>query len=274
MSTQQAAEVAARQRFEFGSNWAKFLELLDDSRITTAEESLERMIGPVSGKRFLDAGSGSGLFSLAARRLGATVHSFDYDPKSVACTEELRRRYFPDDRNWRVEQGSVLDKDYLSGLGDFDVVYSWGVLHHTGAMWRALELVAPLVRPEGQLFVALYNDQGTPSRRWLAVKKWYNRLPAGLRFLVVWPSFLFLHGRPLIKDVLQLRPFHSLRTYDKGARGMSPWRDLIDWVGGYPFEVARPEELLDFYRQRGFELERLKTTNDLGCNEWVFRRSH
>jgi 2-polyprenyl-6-hydroxyphenyl methylase/3-demethylubiquinone-9 3-methyltransferase len=141
-------------------------------------------------------------------------------------------------------------------------------------MWRALELVAPLVRPGGQLFVALYNDQGTPSRRWLTVKKWYNRLPDGLRFLVVWPSFLFLHGRPLIKDFLQLRPFHSLRTYDKGGRGMSPWRDLIDWVGGYPFEVARPEELLDFYRQRGFELERLKTTNDLGCNEWVFRRSH
>src|SRR5258705_4708310 len=130
------AEVAAGERFEFGRNWARFLVLLEDSSIVRAEESLREMleIDSLEGKTFLDAGSGSGLFSLAARRLGAKVHSFDYDPHSVACTQELRRRYFSGDADWQVETGSVLDKEYLAGLGTFDVVYSWGVLHHTGQM--------------------------------------------------------------------------------------------------------------------------------------------
>jgi 2-polyprenyl-3-methyl-5-hydroxy-6-metoxy-1,4-benzoquinol methylase len=103
----------------------------------------------LDGKSFLDIGSGSGLFSLAARRLGARVHSFDYDQQSVACTAELRRRYFPSAGDWVVERGSALDRDYLARLGTFDVVYSWGVLHHTGDMWRALENVKPLVAERG-----------------------------------------------------------------------------------------------------------------------------
>lgn len=111
-------------RFAFGANWSRFLSLLNEQRIAEAEQSLRELLGvaDLRGKRFLDIGSGSGLFSLAARRLGAEVHSFDYDPQSVACTQELRRRYYPDDPTWRVEQGSVLDSDYLAQLGQFDVV--------------------------------------------------------------------------------------------------------------------------------------------------------
>src|ERR1700704_486469 len=110
-----ALEIAQGKRFEFGKNWSRFLTLLDDSRIARAEESLKMMlqVEDLEGKSFLDIGSGSGLFSLAARRLGARVHSFDYDPHSVACTRELRSRYFPDDPQWTVEQGSALDEEYL-----------------------------------------------------------------------------------------------------------------------------------------------------------------
>ncbi len=141
-------------------------------------------------------GSGSGLFSLAARRLGASVYSFDYDPRSVACARELKSRYFPGDSAWTISEGSALDVPFLSSLGSFDVVYSWGVLHHTGSMWQALENMIPLVCPSGRLFIAIYNDQGTASRRWLAVKKAYNALPGALRFLITWPAFAhFWWGR-------------------------------------------------------------------------------
>jgi len=268
-------EIAAGQRFAFGENWQRFLGILDEDRIGRAEESLRGMlqVSDLAGQSFLDIGCGSGLFSLAARRMGARVYSFDYDAQSVACARELRQRYFPQDSDWLIDEGSALDAAYLSGLGRFDVVYSWGVLHHTGAMWSALDNAARLVAPRGKLFIAIYNDQGKISHRWRAIKRTYNRLPGNLRFLVTVPVLVHLYWRRTLKDFLRLRPFETWRNEGR-ERGMSPWRDLIDWVGGYPFEVAKPEAILDFHLRRGFTLTRMVTCGgSLGCNEFVFVRT-
>lgn len=274
-SQQHVSEVSAGNRFTFGENWTRFLTLLDERRIQLAEQSLKSMLDVehLRGMRFLDVGSGSGLFSLAARRLGAVVRSFDYDPQSVACTMELRKRFFPGDPEWIVESGSALDADYLGSLGEWDVVYSWGVLHHTGAMWRALENVACLVASNGLLFIAIYNDQGAASARWLKVKQAYNKLPGGLRWLVLGPATLRLWGPTTVRDLFSGQPFGTWRSYaERSLRGMSPWRDVVDWVGGLPFEVAKPEKIIELYHARGFGLLRLRTSaGGLACNEFVFQ---
>jgi 2-polyprenyl-6-hydroxyphenyl methylase/3-demethylubiquinone-9 3-methyltransferase len=270
-------EVQAGERFEFGRNWTRFLGLVDESRIRQAEQSLASMlrVTTLEGKTFLDIGSGSGLFSLAARRLGARVHSFDFDTHSVNCARELRRRYDPDAAEWTIEQGSVLDDVYLRSLGTFDIVYSWGVLHHTGRMWDAIHAATRAVAPGGRLFIAIYNDLGSRSDRWRAIKRLYNRLPAPLRPALAVMTSAPDEGKALARAIVRGRPGEFIaRWRANNARGMNHWRDIIDWVGGYPYEVAAPEEIFEFCRQRGFTLTNLTCKGvGLGCNEFVFERT-
>lgn len=266
-----ASVAADSKRFAFGENWQRFLKILTPERIAAAEESLRSMldVGDLQGKTFLDIGSGSGLFSLAARRLGARVHSFDYDPQSVSCTEELRQRYFLADSQWKVEKGSVLDGNYLQSFSKFDVVYSWGVLHHTGALWQAIENACAMVASGGTFFIALYNDQGGVSRRWAAVKSLYVRSPRAVRPLMEGCCFVWTYWSRVLKGALRGRP---LEAFESSGRGMSAWRDVVDWVGGYPFEVSKPGEVFEFVHKRGFSLVHMVTTHSLGCNEFVFRK--
>lgn len=279
IALQHQAEVRQRERFEFGKNWRLFLKTLDDDKIARAVRSLQEFLGQarLDGVRFLDIGSGSGLFSLAARKLGAEVTSFDYDTDSVACTTELRRRYFPNDAHWRISQGSVLDEAMLKTLGQYDLVYSWGVLHHTGQMWRALDLVKDLVAPQGRLFIAIYNDIGAVTDEWHRIKTKYNALPPLLRLPYAstvlareeWPQFVSMWKQGKPGDYVK-----RWRDYPKhSTRGMDFWRDQIDWIGGLPYERATVDEILDHYMADGFEpVKTLHREASYGCNEFLFRR--
>ncbi len=265
------------RRFEFGKNWQQFLNLLDEERIQEAVKSLQSLFDTkdLNGQKFLDIGSGSGLFSLAARKLGAEVHSFDYDNQSVECTQELKKRYFPEDAHWIVEQGSVLDSGYLQSLGNFDIVYSYGVLHHTGAMWQALENVVPLIKTGGKLYIAIYNDQGLTSKVWKRIKYKYvnsNKFEKSIFLALVGLYFEFWALLSRLVRGESLLPFEDWAKKKK-QRGMSVWHDLVDWVGGYPFEVAKPEQIFEFYKNRGFTLAKLMTIAGWhGNNEFVFIR--
>jgi 2-polyprenyl-6-hydroxyphenyl methylase/3-demethylubiquinone-9 3-methyltransferase len=165
----------------------------------------------------------------------------------------------------------VLDSDFLTGLGGFDVVYAWGVLHHTGDMRLAMDNAAGRVAPGGLLFVALYNDQGRMSQIWSAVKRAYVSGPHALRGVLLVLCGAVLWAPAFARGLRRGRPLEEWRTYES-TRGMSKKHDLVDWVGGYPFEVATPAEVFDFYNERSFQLQAMVTRPGLGCNEFVLRR--
>jgi len=275
-SEESFREDSRDHRFAFGKNWAKFLKGLDEARILAAVESLKQLlrVESLEGQSLLDVGSGSGLFSLAALRLGATnVRSFDYDPDSVKCATWLRERFAGTEAAWVIEQGDILDLQYLEALGTFDIVYSWGVLHHTGKMWQALDNISQLVCAGGKLVVAIYNDQGWLTSYWKIVKHIYNTGSAGKALMrAIFIPYFF--GGSLFKDLLHFtNPLDRYRS-SPSRRGMSMLTDWDDWLGGYPFEVAKPQTVIEFYESKGFSLERVVLVGGkLGCNEFAFLRS-
>jgi hypothetical protein len=207
------------------------------------------------------------------------VVSFDYDLASVEATRRLRSRAGFDDSTSKVETGSVLDADYLATLGRFDVVYSWGVLHHTGAMWNALEKIP--VKKGCLLYLAIYNDAGDTSRLWLQRKKTYCGLPLPLKplyFLWIYMP-IELEGMNALKSLKRgridqatkklLKYLRESKEY-KQHRGMSRVHDMIDWIGGYPYEFAKAEDLIAFYEKAGFQLEKLSRNDGTGNHELVF----
>jgi 2-polyprenyl-6-hydroxyphenyl methylase/3-demethylubiquinone-9 3-methyltransferase len=240
--------------FSFGENWKDFVKTVSEEALLAARADVAQWLGEagVRGRRVLDIGCGSGIHSLGFYSLGAQeLVSFDLDPKSVEATRSLWEKAGKPD-HWTVLQGSVLDRAFLdeAGPGTFDVVYAWGVLHHTGAMWDAVDAACRMVAPGGRLWLALYVKRPSYPRE-LALKKRYNAAsPLGKKLMVA----TALARLTLSRLYARQNPFRW-----KKERGMDIYHDTVDWLGGLPYEVASEEEVVLFTRQRGFVLERVRT---------------
>lgn len=213
----------------------------------------------LEGKSFLDVGCGSGIHSLAAQRAGAEkIFSFDYDINSVQTTKMLRK-FAGNTENWQVTQGSILDLQFVNSLEAADIVYAWGVLHHTGAMWQAVENTARLMKPDGVIYLALYTSGVTyPSDEfWLEIKKQYNRSGwLAKRQMELWYIWRFMLGNNLRGIPALLK---RSRDYKK-ERGMDLYIDIVDWLGGWPMEFAGIEDVKQFCSEKmGLTLINIQT---------------
>jgi SAM-dependent methyltransferase len=265
-----------RTHFAFGKNWLDYASKIDELKIHQAAEDLRRLSGGrrLHGKTFLDIGCGSGLHSLAALRLGAVrVVGIDIDPDSVAASTATVARFAPG-AHAEFKVRSVFEVT-PEEFGSFEVVYSWGVLHHTGDMVAAIEAAARMVAPGGEFYLALYGKTAFCGL-WRRVKHWYsNATPQSQRrtmgvYLLLFRARCWIKGRDLASYV-----------GDYGCRrGMDFYNDVHDWLGGYPYESIAPDACHDLLAQSGFTLEREfiqrrrfpKGILGSGCDEYAFRR--
>jgi predicted RNA methylase len=258
--------------FSFGENWAQYAQKIDERRIEEAERSLIRLLGGrewIEGKTFLDIGCGSGLFSLAAVRLGCKrLLAVDLDPNSVETTRRTLERYAPAGANWDCKRISVFDLD-PAHVGTFEVVYSWGVLHHTGAIEKASTVVAT----KGTLALALYGK--TPfCGLWRIEKRIYSRSPKWVQRVIEHVYHVAVAARLALKgESLKKRR----ETYFQ-QRGMDMYHDTRDWLGGYPYESISPHEAMTFLHKLGFAPIRSFVSPCIGllgagCDEYSFTKS-
>lgn len=266
--------MTSEMRFGFGKNWEDYVRHnFSEERVQIARTHLLHFLGleDMRGKHFLDVGCGSGLHSLAALQAGAArVVSFDFDPHSVSTTQQLRT-YSGTPASWTVVQGSILDPAFLKQLEPADIVYSWGVLHHTGSMWTAMDNTVPLVKPGGLLYIALYDYDihVSPSPEfWLDVKQRYNRAGRlGRRQMELWYIWKFmLYGR-----LTNVPAFLRRVLGYKRSRGMAFYNDVVDWLGGWPMEFARRADVKRWAEKVDVEMLTMKTGE--ANTEYLFKKS-
>ncbi len=253
--------------FSFGKNWMDFNKQVTEEEIEKAKDDLVFWIGEgnISGKRILDLGCGSGIHSLCLYELGAgELISFDYDPYSVSATRQYwEKRDKPS--NWKLSEGSVLDKDFIDRLGKFDLVYSWGVLHHTGNMWQAINNALSLVSDKGLFYLTIYKDDNY--QRSVKIKERFNASSGLGKKMMIYKEIMKI----MAKRALTFRnPFVWNRKIE---RGMNIYHDIVDWLGGLPYEAASEDEMLQWGIANKLQLKRIKCQSGKGsCNYYLFQK--
>lgn len=267
-----SSEIPLEERFEFGANWSKFIDSkFSSERIESSINVFVKFTGlrDLNDSTFLDVGCGSGLHSFAALKLGAEhVTSFDFDPNAVKTTLKLKE-IAGNPANWNVFQGSILDDDFVASSRKYDFVYSWGVLHHTGNLWKALANTCSLVASQGTLYIAIYSlDVQPKSEYWLTVKKKYVNSGKIRRFLME-QQYIFRHVYNS-NPILHLKG--RLSKKDNRERGMDLLTDVRDWLGGWPMEFALDQDVISFVESKGFQLKNIDQGK--ACTEFLFGKTN
>jgi SAM-dependent methyltransferase len=258
------------KHFDFGKNWADYAKTLTPEKLAQAKAGLLALLPAEDwmGKSVLDIGCGSGVHAAAMTHLGIQkLTCVDYDPHSVATTVQVLRGSGQPNVDFSAQQADILS---WKTAEKFQIVYSWGVLHHTGNMWKAITNAADLVAPKGKFVIAIYHK--TPlCGAWRRVKWLYTYSPLPIKWLLNGFFYVFFYALALIM---------SGKSPAAGERGMNWWHDVKDWIGGYPYESATPEEITQFTEGLGFRLVRTRhaepyTASGIagsGCAEYVFER--
>lgn len=263
--------------FDFGKNWREYSQKINEDRLRIAELSLTKFFHKegIKGKTFIDIGCGSGLFSIAALRQGCkNLLAIDIDPICVSITKNNIKKYW-NEPNWHCKVKSVFDLD-KNEIGEFDLVYSWGVLHHTGSMLEAIESASQLIDKEGKMLLGLY-QKTILCPFWVLEKKIYHRSSSSTQKMIrelFYKLFSFL-------SLFQYRHINKIIHKHKQKRGMDYFCDLHDWLGGYPYESISPKSFNDFISTIGLKIQKQSICNEgfgltgSGVNEYlVYKTSH
>lgn len=253
--------------FNFGKNWKHYSKnALNQNKLNATIRSIDKLTdNKIQNSRFLDIGCGSGIFSVAASKAGAKeVVGFDISQESIEASRYNKKRFYPQG-NMTFHKKSILNTD-INNFGKFDIVYSWGVLHHTGHMWKAINNSLKLVKANGLFIIAIYNRHWS-CPLWKIIKKLYNISPKIIQKIMIGFFYWIIAITKFI--VTCKNPFTK-------RRGMNFYHDVIDWVGGYPYEYASKRQIKKYVQNKGFRLIKFfKSPVPTGCNEYVFiNRSH
>jgi 2-polyprenyl-3-methyl-5-hydroxy-6-metoxy-1,4-benzoquinol methylase len=262
------------KHFDFGKNWVSYAKKgLTPDRFAAAQNEMKLLMAdiPLAGKSFLDIGFGQGLSLFAAQEAGAQVCGCDSNP---LCGDALRvtASKIGATPDFPVVIGSILSEqtcDSLRALSPaadrlFDIVLAWGVLHHTGNLAKAFAHAVSLTRKNGYLIVALYNRHWS-SPAWNIVKHCYCASPSIIQRLMVGIGAIIIAAAKLL--VTRQNPF-------KQQRGMSFSHNVVDWIGGYPYEYASIDEVIAMGARQGCTCSKVvKAQVPTGCNEFIFIRT-
>lgn len=260
--------------FSFGVNWFDYTcNFVNEHVIQEAGKNIDEWLnknGELAGKSVIDVGCGSGLSSLCLiRRNVKELVSFDIDPNCLKATQKLAELFAADTPKdiWKIQRGSILDDEYINNLGQFDIVHSWGVLHHTGNMWKAIENAIKLVKDDGLLFITLYSGISTYEKDWTAKKNYNQATRLGKINYIADYIMLIKHDRQCQKK--DPDAWNTMQS----SRGMSVYNDVVDWLGGFPYEVTNTKTIVNFCNKFNLTLVKCNDPVAQACHEWLFKKT-